>query len=54
MRIERAELYFLEIPFKFDVTHGARASRSFSDSLILRLSGNGNSGYGEAVVRDYV
>jgi len=54
MRIENAELHFLEIPFKLSITHGARASRTFSDSLILRVGGKGINGYGEAVVRDYV
>ena len=54
MIIERAEMSFLEIPFRMSVTHGARADRTFSDSLVLRLEADGTSGYGEAVVRDYV
>ncbi len=54
MRIRGAQLSFLEIPFRMSVTHGARADRTFSDSLVLRLDLDGASGYGEAVVRDYV
>jgi len=54
MRIERAELHFLEIPFRLSVTHGARADRTFSDSLVLRVEAEGKVGFGEAVVRDYV
>ena len=52
-RIEKAELYALKIPFKMDFTH-AMASRSFSDSLILKIEGQGKRGFGEAIVRDYV
>jgi L-alanine-DL-glutamate epimerase-like enolase superfamily enzyme len=54
MRVEAAELHFLEIPFRLSVTHGARAGRTSSDSLVLKLFGGGRSGYGEAVVREYV
>ncbi len=52
-RIEKAELYALKIPFKMDFTH-AMASRAFSDSLILKIEGQGKRGFGEAIVRDYV
>ncbi|PXF50595.1 MAG: hypothetical protein C4B57_11945 [Deltaproteobacteria bacterium] len=52
-KIEKAEIYALKIPFKMDFTH-AMASRSFSDSLILKIEGHGKRGFGEAVVRDYV
>jgi len=52
-KIEKAELFALKIPFKMDFTH-AMASRSFSDSLILKIEGHGKRGFGEAVVRDYV
>ncbi|MCD6198431.1 MAG: hypothetical protein J7K15_07650 [Deltaproteobacteria bacterium] len=52
-KIEKAELYALKIPFKMDFTH-AMASRSFSDSLILKIEGQGKRGFGEAIVRDYV
>jgi L-alanine-DL-glutamate epimerase-like enolase superfamily enzyme len=54
MRIERAELSFLEIPFRLSVTHGARADRTFSDSMVIRVEAEGGVGFGEAVVRDYV
>jgi muconate cycloisomerase len=53
VKIERAEIYALKIPFKMDFTH-AVASRSFSDSLILKIEGQGKRGFGEAIVRDYV
>ncbi len=36
-----------------DFTH-AMASRSFFDSLILKIEGHGKKGFGEAIVRDYV
>ena len=52
-KIEKAELYALKIPFKMDFTH-AMASRAFSDSLILKIEGQGKRGFGEAIVRDYV
>ncbi|MBW2349643.1 MAG: hypothetical protein JRF20_00370 [Deltaproteobacteria bacterium] len=52
-KIEKAELYALKIPFKIDFTH-AMASRSFSDSLIFKIEGQGKRGFGEAIVRDYV
>lgn len=54
MRVEAAELHFLEIPFRLSITHGARADRTSSDSLVLRLSGGGRTGHGEGVVREYV
>ncbi len=52
-KIEKAEIYALKIPFKMDFTH-AMASRAFSDSLILKIEGQGKRGFGEAIVRDYV
>ena len=52
-RIEKAEIYASKIPFKMGFTH-AMASRSFSDSLILKIEGQGKRGFGEAIVRDYV
>jgi L-alanine-DL-glutamate epimerase-like enolase superfamily enzyme len=52
-RIEKAELFALKIPFKMDFTH-AMESRSFSDSLILKIEGQEEKGFGEAIVRDYV
>jgi len=54
MRIESAELHFLEIPFRLSVSHGARTGRTYSDSIILKIDCGGASGFGEAVVRDYV
>ena len=39
-KIEKAELYALKIPFKMDFAH-AMESRSFSDSLILKIEGQG-------------
>jgi len=53
MKIEKAELFRLNIHFKVDFAH-AMASRSYSDSIIIMLESNGFKGYGEAVVRDYV
>ena len=52
--VDFCNLYFLKIPLRFRVTHGARADRTFSDSIIVRISAGGFHGYGEAVVRDYV
>ena len=52
-KIEKAEIYALKIPFKMDFTH-AMASRAFSDSLILKIEGQEEKGFGEAIVRDYV
>jgi len=52
-KLEKAELYALKIPFKMVFTH-AMASRAFSDSLILKIEGQGKRGFGEAIVRDYV
>ncbi|HUI69814.1 MAG TPA: enolase C-terminal domain-like protein, partial [Spirochaetia bacterium] len=54
MKIERCELHFLRIPLRMSVTHGARAERTFSDSVVVAISSAGFTGYGEAVVRDYV
>ena len=53
-----AELYQLKIPFKLNFSH-AKADRFFSDSIILKISsetatGEVVSGFGEAVVREYV
>ena len=53
MRIDKAKLFHLNIHFKVNFVH-AMASRSYSDSIIIMLEGNGFKGYGEAVVRDYV
>lgn len=53
IKIEKAELFALDIPFKMDFTH-ARAKRLASDSLVLKISDSGKCGYGEAVIREYV
>jgi len=52
--VDFCNLYFLKIPLRIRVTHGARADRTFSDSIVIRVSAHGFQGYGEAVVRDYV
>ena len=54
MRIQNAELSFLEIPFRLTLSHGARSGRVSSDSIVLRVHANGCAGCGEAVVREYV
>ncbi len=54
MRIQRGKVHLLNIPFKFSVSH-AMATRDHSDSIIVQLTdSHGNSGFGEAVVREYV
>ena len=54
MKIESCELFFLQIPLSFGFSHGAKADRRFSDSVIVRIHSADKDGYGEAVVRDYV
>ncbi len=54
MRIDGAELFFLRIPFKLSISHAAKTDRTFSDSLVVRMTAGRTSGYGEAVVREYV
>jgi L-Ala-D/L-Glu epimerase len=54
VRIENAELFFLEIPFRMTFSHGARTARISSDSIVLRVDSGSASGFGEAVVREYV
>ncbi|MBN1687203.1 MAG: hypothetical protein JW852_11140 [Spirochaetales bacterium] len=53
MRVDRAELFALHIPFHIDFTH-SQAKRLASDSLLVKVSAGDVHGYGEAVVRDYV
>ena len=58
MKIISAELFQLNIPFRLGFSH-LKADRFFCDSIILHLkaidsSGNSFSGYGEAVIREYV
>jgi muconate cycloisomerase len=54
MKIESCELFFLKIPLRFGFSHGAKADRKYSDSIIVKLHSADMDGYGEAVVRDYV
>jgi L-Ala-D/L-Glu epimerase len=54
MKIDACELFFLRIPLRVSFSHGARADRLYSDSVIVKISSADRSGYGEAVVRDYV
>lgn len=54
MRIEDSELHFMEIPFRVSFSHGARAARVSSDSMVLRVRSANHQGFGEAVVREYV
>lgn len=53
MRIDSCEIYSLHIPFLLNFAH-SRATRLASDSFVVKLTASGHSGYGEAVVRDYV
>ncbi len=53
MKIDRARLYGLSIPFRLRFDH-AKAERPGSDSLVLRLCSGGLFGHGEAVIRGYV
>ncbi len=54
MKVESCDLFFLKIPLRMSFSHGAKARRMFSDSMIVRLRSSHVDGYGEAVVRDYV
>jgi muconate cycloisomerase len=54
MKIDGAELFFLRIPFQLSISHAARTGRTSSDSLVIKLSAGQATGYGEAVVREYV
>jgi L-alanine-DL-glutamate epimerase-like enolase superfamily enzyme len=54
VRLDNAELLFLEIPFRLALSHGARSGRVSSDSILLRVRSNAGEGFGEAVVREYV
>jgi L-Ala-D/L-Glu epimerase len=53
MKIRHARIYSISIPFTWEVTHGM-ASRSACDSFIVELDTDAGTGYGEALVRDYV
>ncbi len=54
VKVDSCELFFLQIPLRVSFSHGAKAQRDFSDSVIVRLHSATRDGYGEAVVRDYV
>ncbi len=55
MHITGARIDFLRIPLRLSITHGARARRTHSDSIVMRVeSADGKRGFGEAIVRDYV
>jgi L-Ala-D/L-Glu epimerase / N-acetyl-D-glutamate racemase len=54
MKVESCDLYFLKIPLRVSFSHGAKAERMFSDSIIVKLNSADRDGYGEAVIRDYV
>jgi L-alanine-DL-glutamate epimerase-like enolase superfamily enzyme len=54
LRIVRADLYRISVPFQFVFAHAA-AERSESDNLILKLTlSDGVCGYGECLARIYV
>ena len=53
MNVDTVYLYKLDIPFQFDFQH-AQIKRFSSDSLIVQVQAGEVSGYGEAVIRDYV
>ncbi|MEK6951495.1 MAG: enolase C-terminal domain-like protein [Nanoarchaeota archaeon] len=54
MKIKRAEVYLLEIPFRKSFSH-ATSSRSKTGNLITKLTlENGIVGFGEGVPREYV
>jgi len=54
MKIVKAKIYVLKIPFNFSFGHFLKI-RTFSDSIIVELtSDTGISGYGEGLARRYV
>lgn len=53
MKINSAEIFLLNIPFKLNFKH-ANASRMNSDSIILKIESENFAGYGEILIRDYV
>ncbi len=53
MKIERIDIFALHIPFRFSFDHSV-ATRGACDSIILRITSDGISGYGETIVREYV
>ena len=54
MKIAKATLFALRIPFTETFSHGVK-SRTYSDSIVVKIQGeDGTLGYGEAVARPYV
>lgn len=54
MKIIKAKIFILKIPFKFSFGHFLK-KRSYSDSIIIELTAdNGVQGYGEGIARPYV
>jgi L-Ala-D/L-Glu epimerase len=53
VKIQAARVYAISIPFTWEITHGM-ASRSACDSFIIEVQTDAGTGYGEALVRDYV
>lgn len=53
MGVSRCLMHQLDLPFRTRFTH-ASASRAASDSLVLEIEVDGQRGYGEAVLREYV
>ena len=54
MKIVKAKVYVLKIPFNFSFAHSLK-KRSCSDSIIIELtSDTGMRGYGEGIARPYV
>jgi L-alanine-DL-glutamate epimerase-like enolase superfamily enzyme len=50
-KINKINLYFLDIPFRMDFKH-ASDSKYTCKNLIIEISSPGKAGYGEAVIRD--
>lgn len=54
MKITKARIYTLRIPFNFSFAHSLK-DRAYSNSIVVELSTDtGESGYGEGVARAYV
>ena len=54
MKITKATLFSLRIPFTETFSHSVK-SRTYSDSIVVKIeSEDGTIGYGEAVAREYV
>lgn len=53
MQKTQVQVHALSIPFKIEFTH-SQAKRQASDSLVVEISADGISGFGEAIAREYV